>query len=163
MGLSTLASADGAMRLSTFGAPPKFTDYLLAFDEKDEYFFNRSANWTSIRDADLIVVFTDRASDLDFVPAVLLPAYERLTSQFKSRVFFIPESTFRGTLDAQVVFIVLDELKARLHEEFSDPADLRDPRSVSCFAASVIYGNLLSQNARVPSAPVGCEALIDNQ
>jgi len=141
-------NADTGLRLVTFGAPPKFESYFLSLDGgkgmgEGPGKFNSDGAWVSVREADVIVIFNDTITNADFIPAIFLPVYQQVALPSSKPAYFIPEKAFGGTLSAQVVFVIREEIQAEIDGLPMDNFLTNSSNFLSCYTAGRVISGVL--------------------
>lgn len=130
--------------IATFAAPAQFQPFLDAFQKMDGT-YDITTDWTSIYDANYIVIFSDSRDDANFVPAVIRPAFQKAVSTFTGFSYFLPVSVFKGTLQSDVQILISDEFVKKLNDDIPGFDAVISSKLIPCLMAGTV-SDQISEN-----------------
>lgn len=162
--ISTFCAADAhkVMRISTFAEPHFFNESLEHFRVQDGG-YEISTDWYSVYDANLILIFADSRNDANFVPSVLQPAFKKVVASIIGYIYVLPQSEFKGTLNADVHIIILDELLRKMDVQGNINVVIEGSDMTSCLMAAAVSKKISNTHSTFDNNFDECEEFVNGR
>ncbi|KIC20731.1 hypothetical protein RA20_07630 [Leisingera sp. ANG-Vp] len=135
---STSAFAE-SLKLSVYGAPPKFFEFLWRHSASLDT-FDRSGDWYSARDADVILLVLGSMEERDLVPSAYRGEFNTAVSTGYSHLYRVRPGYYDGSSSHAVVIVAMGDLDKKLQELWKEkpPSEVEIGPLKSCFIAGLV-------------------------